>query len=168
MSTRSLGLSLWLISMVTGCGGSAGMHDDGGSPPPVVVPHNFQEIDSVILQKSCAGFSVCHSARGAAAANRLDLSADPYAALVGVAAVNAKAASENMARVQPCDPDRSLLVIKLELPTTATDPNAGYGVHMPQSSPSLAPAQVQAIRDWIARGAPRDESGTVAQGGCAR
>ena len=56
----------------------------------VVVPHNFDQINTEILQPSCAAFSVCHSTDGARDANMLDLKTDPYAALVGVLSDNAE------------------------------------------------------------------------------
>jgi len=130
-----------------------------------VVPHNFDQINSEILQPSCAAFSVCHSLDGARDANMLDLSSDPYAALVGVAAVNAKAAGEGRLRVKPCDSANSFLIIKLKLPMNE-DLNTGYGDYMPDTNPHLPPAQIQAISDWIDRGALKSESATVTGSTC--
>lgn len=127
----------------------------------VVVPHNFDQINTEILGPSCAAFSVCHSPEGASQANGLDLKTDPYKALVGAAATNQMAKGEGKLRVKPCDSADSFLAIKLKLPLTNTDPKAGYGAYMPQSSGHLPDAQVQAISDWIDRGALESEPATV-------
>jgi hypothetical protein len=136
----------------------------------VVVPHNFDQIYSEILAPSCAGFSVCHSAAGAPTlANKLNLAMmnldntpnDPYLALVGAMSVNTQALAEGKLRVKPCDSTNSFLTIKLTLPLTATDPMVGYGEYMPQGSGHLPDTQIQAIKDWIDRGALRTESATV-------
>jgi hypothetical protein len=56
-------------------------------------------------------------------------------------------------------------MIKLTLPVTQTDPKVGYGGHMPNSGPSLPKTELDAIHDWIARGAheiePAGVSGTT-------
>ena len=126
-----------------------------------LVPHNFDDINTQILQPSCAAFSVCHSVQGAHDANMLDLKTDPYAALVGVATVNMQAMGEGKVRVKPCDSANSFLTIKLTLPLTATDPNVGYGEYMPQGSGHLDDTSIQAIKDWIDRGALKNEPATV-------
>jgi len=126
----------------------------------VSVPHNFDEINTQILGPSCAAFSVCHSPEGARDANMLDLKTDPYKALVGVAAVNMKAASEGQLRVKPCDSAHSFMILKLNLPQNQ-DLTTGYGHYMPDTNPHLDPAIVQAISDWIDRGAIKSEPATV-------
>ncbi len=125
----------------------------------VVVPHNFDQINTMILQPSCAAFSVCHNAKVATQGN-LDLKTDPYAALVGVLSDNAKAKSEGKLRVKPCDSANSFLTIKLELPMNQ-DPTTGYGHYMPDTNPHLPTEQIKAITDWIDRGALRNEPATV-------
>jgi hypothetical protein len=134
----------------------------------VVVPHNFDQINSEILGPSCAAFSVCHSGAGARDANMLNLSMmnsdgtvnDPYAAIVGVAAVNMKAKGEGQLRVKPCDSAHSFFLFKLTLAANQ-DPNSGYGHYMPDTNPHLPSEQIQAISDWIDRGALRNEAATV-------
>jgi hypothetical protein len=155
-----LGLaSSLLIAAAGGCG-------DTTSTTPAdmtaaFVPHNFDDINTHILQPSCAAFSVCHSAEGARDANMLDLKTDPYTALVGVRAVNPQAMGEGKLRVKPCDSANSFLTIKLTLPLTDNDPNVGYGEYMPQGSGHLDDVSIQAIRDWIDRGALKNEPATV-------
>jgi hypothetical protein len=165
-----LGLPLSLL--VAGCGDTttSAPADMTASAP---VPHNFDQINAQILTPGCAGFSVCHSPEGARDANMLNLGAknldgtpnDPYVALVGVAAVNAKAHGEGKLRVKPCDSANSFLTIKLELPANE-DPVTGYGHYMPDTNPHLPAGQIQAIKDWIDRGALRDEPATVSGKTC--
>lgn len=126
----------------------------------VVVPHNFDQINSEILGPSCAAFSVCHSPEGQSQANHLDLKTDPYGALVGVLSENAKAKSEGMLRVKPCDSADSFMILKLTLPQNQ-DPMTGYGHYMPDTNPHLDPMLIQAISDWIDRGALKNEPATV-------
>jgi hypothetical protein len=131
----------------------------------VVVPHNFDQINTQILQPSCAAFSVCHSASGASMAGHLDLKTDPYGALVGKLSDNAKAKAQGLLRVKPCDSAHSFLTIKLELPQNL-DPKTDYGHYMPDSNPHLPSEQIQAIKDWIDRGALQNEPATVSGRQC--
>ncbi|MGZ6176601.1 MAG: hypothetical protein ACXWNB_12265 [Candidatus Binataceae bacterium] len=134
----------------------------------VVIPHNFDQINTEILGPSCAGFSVCHSGAGAHDANKLNLAAtnldgsanDPYTALVGALAQNAKAMGEGQLRVKPCDSAHSFLIFKLQLAQNQ-DLVTGYGHYMPDTNPHLPSEQIQAISDWIDRGALRSEPATV-------
>ncbi|HEX6837731.1 MAG TPA: hypothetical protein VF334_14215 [Polyangia bacterium] len=150
----------------TGCGDTTS--NTTADMSAVAVPHNFDQINSMVLQTSCAAFSVCHSADGAHDANMLNLASknqdgtpnDPYAALVGVAAVNMKAAGEGKLRVKPCDSANSFLIIKLKLAVNE-DLQTGYGHYMPDTNPHLDAAVIQSIADWIDRGALRNEAPTV-------
>jgi hypothetical protein len=154
-------LSLSLFAL--GCGDTT-----NGGPADmtaVVVPHNFDEINSQILQKSCANFSVCHSTSGQSMAGHLDLSQDPYTALVGKLSDNAKAKGQGLLRVKPCDSANSFLTIKLTLPMNL-DPTTDYGHYMPDTNPHLANEQIQAIKDWIDRGALKSEPATVTGHAC--
>jgi hypothetical protein len=131
----------------------------------VVVPHNFDQINSEILGPSCAAFSVCHSPEGARDANMLDLKTDPYKALVGVLSQNPKAMGEGTLRVKPCDSAHSFMIFKLQLATNQ-DPMTGYGHYMPDTNPHLPNEQIQAIADWIDRGALKSEPATVTGKSC--
>jgi hypothetical protein len=42
----------------------------------------------------------------------------------------------------------------------------GYGASMPKKNPHIDPLQLQAIKDWIARGAHRSEPETVSGNVC--
>ncbi len=131
----------------------------------VNVPHNFDQINSEILQPSCANFSVCHTPSYASQAGHLDLKTDPYAALVGVAADNMKAKGEGKLRVKPCDGANSFVILKLTMPQNQ-DPTTGYGNYMPSGNPHLPPEQIKAIQDWIDRGANKNEPATVTGNTC--
>ena len=162
-----------LVAAAAGCG------DDTTSNTPadmnaVAVPHNFDQINSQILQTSCAAFSVCHSAQASPkSVNYLILSPtnqdgtpnDPYTALVNAPAVNMKAMGEGRLRVKPCDSANSFLIIKLKLQQNQ-DLTTGYGAYMPSTNPHLDPAIIQAIADWIDRGALRNEPATVTGNTC--
>ncbi len=146
----------------------------------VAVPHNFEQINTLVLAPSCAGFSVCHSSSGQALANKLNLCSAPdraglstkicgdsgtleaaWRALYNQPAQNMMAKNEGLVLVKPCDPDNSFLVKKLELPESQIDPKVGYGGHMPTQSTPIPAPQRQAIRDWISRGAHLDEPADV-------
>ena len=160
---RAAGLLLG-AALAAGCAGVDGSSADG--PSNLAVARNFDQINSQVLQKNCT-FSVCH-AGAERAAGSLDLTADPYGALVSVASVNEQAASDGLERVKPCDPGKSFLLVKLELAPPGPDGIGVYGENMPKNNPSLPPEQIQAIADWIARGAKRDEPADVmgASGDC--
>jgi hypothetical protein len=179
-----------LVAIVgVGCG------DDVSPVDMTSVPSNFAQISAQILQPTCVS-SQCHSDLGASPGNSdlgflgnandlnlcdafnrgfmpMDLCGptktlhDAYAELVGVPAVNPMAHNMGLLRVKPCDPDNSFMIIKLLLPESATDPNVGYGEHMPNvAGVSLLPAQIQAIKDWISRGAHEDEPDSVSGAVC--
>jgi hypothetical protein len=172
MKIRSLALSL-ALSLV-GCGGSSGDKNDGGTAADLaaaVVPTNFATINSEILQPSCT-FSTCHSPTGARTSDKLNLQNDTsgagvtaYAALVGQSAINAKAAAQSLMLVKPCDAANSFLITKLKL-AGDTDPLTDYGARMPSGSPALPAADIQAIADWINRGALQDEPASVSGSTC--
>lgn len=155
------GLSLILGTL--GCGDTT--TNTGPDMTAVVVPHNFDEINTQILGPSCAAFSVCHSVAGANDAGHMDLKTDPYKALVGEMVDNAKAKGEGQVRVKPCDSAHSFLVFKLKLQTNE-DPMTGYGHYMPDTNPHLPNEQIQAIADWIDRGALKNEPATVTGHAC--
>jgi len=121
-----------------------------------LTPYSFDEIQASVLLPSCM-FGSCHSRSSAHGAGGLNLETDSYAQLMNVPADNGQAAAANMMRVAPCDPSGSFLVVKLELPESTDDPTVGYGAHMPERSGSLPAATLEAIRAWIARGAPQHE-----------
>ena len=144
-----MSLKLSLLALVPLAVASVGC---GGSPSG---PTTFTEIKTQVIMPSCAITSSCHTPVGAAGAGGLDLSADPYAALVGVPANNAKAKSEGKLRVKPGDAADSFMYIKLTL-TTAGDPTTTYGSPMPYNNPALPQEDIDGIKAWINAGAPNN------------
>jgi hypothetical protein len=120
---------------------------------PTDIQSTFTSIDQKVFQPVCTG---CHQASTAASFGHLDLSGDAYAQLVNVPALNEAATTPppGLLRVKPGDPDHSLLWLKLVTRSTQ-DPR--YGSGMPQDRPGTLCATVtDAVRAWIAGGAPRD------------
>ena len=112
------------------------------------VRSTFEAIQDHIFNESCISSS-CHSSAWAAAG----LSLEPdvaYEQLVGRVPQNAKAREEGMLLVRAGEPDKSFLMTKL------TGSGVGYGDRMPRSYSSLSGVAIDAIRAWIAAGAPRD------------
>lgn len=104
----------------------------------------FSEIQSGIFTQSCA-LSGCH--RGESAPKNLDLSEGAaYANLVKVPSEEVPA----LFRVDPENPDSSYLVIKLE-----GSPRM-EGAQMPLGGVPLDEDQIEAVRQWIAEGAPEN------------
>jgi hypothetical protein len=168
--------------IMVGALGGGGCDDTGtGTSEDLAtgVPHNFQQINTLILQPLCGNFSTCHSSDGKNDAGHLDLAgSDPgssfdtaYDALVGVPSYNMQAMTEGKLRVKPCDPDNSFMWIKLNLPVTQdlrspTGAVVGYGASMPKDNPHLPPEMLNAIHDWIARGAHQNEPDDVTGATC--
>lgn len=112
----------------------------GGEPNPSAT---FTRVQGEVFSVSCA-FAGCHA--GAAPQAGLDLSpAASYASTVRAPSTQ----RGELARIEPADPDRSYLVLKLR-------GDAGIlGSRMPLTG-SLTAAQVELVVDWVRRGAPRD------------
>ena len=111
-------------------------------------PTTFTAINAQILKPSCAAFSSCHSAAGAKQAGKLDLSVDPYTALVGAMCDNNKAKAEARLRVKPSDSANSFLYMKLVL----TGSKTGYGDPMPQSNLPLDAYLIEGVEDLDRQG----------------
>ena len=157
--------TLAMLLLTVGCGGVDAPEEMPDLAPVVV--HNFAQINATVLGPSCT-FSVCHSTRGSHDADKLDLSQDAFSALVNAPAQNKKALAENILRVKPCDPDHSFLITKLEMSPSNNDSDSDYGAHMPLKNPSLPQAQLQAVRDWVSRGAHLDEPEDVTGTTCTK
>jgi hypothetical protein len=162
------------------CAFDAGCNDSTPAPPAgndmavaAVVPTNFDSINSEVFQFSCT-FSTCHTKSNARNAGNLNLQNDPMtgpvaiAQLVGQLSDNLRAKSEGKLRVKPCDADNSFLITKLTLSGDTPNDATHYGARMPASSNMpLDPAVIQAIKDWINRGALQNEPATVSGSACA-
>lgn len=106
-------------------------------------PGSFAWIQTNVFDAICA--VTCHV--GAAAPKGLQLdAANAYALLVGVPSDEVP----TLNRVSPGAPDDSYIIVKI----SATDTRR-VGERMPRNGPPyLSDMQIQAIRDWIAAGAP--------------
>jgi hypothetical protein len=167
-----------LLFVSAGCGPTGNQPDmDMGSTDMAIVmtvPTNFASLNADVLQPSCT-FSTCHSPDGMSTANMLDLKDDvgtttpgskAYKALVNQPSVNKKALAMGLLRVKQCDATNSFLQIKISL-TKDLDKESDFGHHMPQvDGEFLTAAQIQAIKDWINRGALPDEPATVSGSTC--
>lgn len=113
---------------------------------PPVQP-TFTSLSQRIFQ-GCST-QACHG--GLTPRGNLSLEADKaYAALVGVQPDNEAARADGLMRVAPGEPDKSFLLVKLH-PIEKTS----YGAAMPVGG-RLTDAELEAVRQWIAKGAPHD------------
>jgi hypothetical protein len=135
-------------------------------------PSTFAAIQAVIFEAPVYGCtaSICHSAAAAATNGGLNLeSGQSYLSLLGPGGSGAQSEASLLKRVEPGEPDLSLLYLKL---LKNTDP-AGYaqihpvddiGAAMPNAGTPLTAAHLEAVRGWIRGGAPQDKvvEGTAA------
>jgi hypothetical protein len=119
-----------------------------GCPGDPVAP-NLSAIQERIFTPSCT-FSSCHSAAGHAGDLVLERG-QSRDMLVGQAASQEQAAREGLLRVVAANPDASFLLTKLRPGMPAK-----YGKHMPDDSGQLDSDQIDAIAEWIRRGANDD------------
>ena len=110
----------------------------------------YHDIQDYIFNRSCTA-SYCHAAPTNAGNLNLTSSVS-YQDLVGRVPQNLAAASAGMKRVDPGDPDNSFLLTKLAGPSTPAE-----GGRMPLGGGPLHSGKIDAIRKWIAAGAPRNE-----------
>lgn len=127
-----------------------------------VNPDWFRAIREEILQPSCAvGF--CHDPVSAPFSGDLDLSdAVAWQNLVGMVPANQPAATAGLLRVDPGNPQNSLLLRKVCVPahgdTLCPEPlPTAFGSRMPLVGPPLGRDDVELIRNWILAGAPDDQ-----------
>lgn len=152
--------ALLLLLLAPACGGK-GQETAAASPStcpiaaPVAAP-TFAGHILPALQLSCGSKAAsCHGTATPAGHVSYDTdatrTADAVRAdLVGVVPSNAPA---GMLRVAPYDVPHSWLVAKI----TQDSPGGAsgtYGARMPYGGPDVCTATVQAIEDWIDRGAP--------------
>jgi len=139
MKLVALGLAL----VAAACGGAAGDAPDAAPLEPT-----FASIEANILRPKCA--LPCHAAIEPPAG--LDLQTDPYAALVDVPAAGEMCAASGLDRVEPGDPQASLLYRKVLAKHDGVAPPCGEG--MPQGArPALSDEEIGVIEEWITTGA---------------
>ena len=109
----------------------------------------YHEIQDYIFDKSCAN-SACHASP--ANAGNLNLTYGlSYRDLVGRIPQNPAAAAAGMKLIDPGNPENSFLLTKL------IDPIPEQGVRMPFNAGTLHTGKIDAIRTWIAAGAPQEK-----------
>ena len=108
----------------------------------------YHDIQESIFDKSCAN-SVCHAAP-ANAGNLNLIYGRSYENLVGIVPQNPAAAAAGMKLVDPGNPENSFLLTKLIGPTAAEQ-----GARMPFGGGVLHTGKIEAVRTWIAAGAPQ-------------
>ena len=108
----------------------------------------YHDIQEYVFDKSCAN-SVCHAAP--ANAGNLNLTYGlSYEDLVGRLPQNPSAAAAGMKLVDPGNPENSFLLTKLMGPTAPEQ-----GARMPFGGGVLHGGKIDAVRAWIATGAPQ-------------
>ena len=109
----------------------------------------YHEIQDNIFDKSCAN-SACHAAPQNAA--NLNLTYEQsYQDLIDTVPRNTAAANAGMKLIDPGNPDNSFLLTKLMEPEAPE-----FGARMPYFMGPLHNGKIDAIRTWIAAGAPRE------------
>ena len=109
----------------------------------------YHDIQDDIFDKSCAN-SACHAAPSNAGNLNLTYGLS-YQDLVGRVPQNFAAASAGMKLVDPGNPENSFLLTKLIGPTVPAQ-----GSRMPLGGGPLHNGKIDAIRTWIAAGAPQE------------
>jgi outer membrane protein assembly factor BamB len=122
----------------------------GGSAAPGTNTASFSGIYKDLLAVRCAG-PVCHSSNMTGGSLNVTAGATASAVrttLISRPASGSECASSGLSLVEPGQPDKSLLYLKL----TATPP---CGSRMPPTGP-LTAAEIDRVRTWIANGAADD------------
>ncbi|MBV8520057.1 MAG: hypothetical protein JO197_21875 [Acidobacteria bacterium] len=134
---------LLVAVLLAGCGELATPTSPDAQEPPPNPAATFTRVQNEIFTPTCASIG-CHDRIGQQ--EGMILTADrSYDLIVG----HASTEIPSLLRVAPGDPANSYLYRKI----------TGSGItgdRMPQSLPPLSDAQIQLVRDWIRRGAPRD------------
>lgn len=108
----------------------------------------YHAIQEYIFDKSCAN-SACHAAPTNIAGLNLTYT-HSYEKIVGEVPENPAAAAAGMKLVDPGNPENSFLLTKLMSPIAQE-----HGTRMPLGSGVLHDGKIDAIRKWIAAGAPQ-------------
>ena len=108
----------------------------------------YHDIQEYVFDKSCAN-SVCHAAPANAGSLNLTYGLS-YEDLVGEVPQNPAAAAAGMLLVDPGNPENSFLLAKLMEPAAPE-----LGSRMPFGGGVLHNGKIEAVRKWIAAGAPQ-------------
>jgi hypothetical protein len=141
-------------------GGDAGGVSDADAVDSYVYRSYAPTYDAVwneVLHYNCAT-EFCH---GGGVADYLELTSEArgYASLVDAMATGPMCAPTGLKRVDPFQPETSLLYLKI------TSPPCGSKMPIVYGGPSgLAAGDIDQIRQWIACGAPDGDGGCAADG----
>lgn len=136
--------------------------------PCTGVTSTFQQIQEHIFDRKCSNLASCHGS----VEPTHDLCLKPscgarsaYTDLVNATPHNFPAANDGLKRVDPNNPDNSLLYRKVLGGSQLDSPNFGsgaYGLRMPlhnpasdRARPRLTSGEIRLLRDWILSGAPQ-------------
>ena len=132
--------------------------NNGTTATPAVKKDSWTMIQENILTPSCAT-SGCHASTADATYSQHTLlltAAVSYENLVSKTAKNPAANSDGLMRVKPGDYANSLLYLKTDCQAGA---NASkYGASMPLGGQNLTTGQIDFIKQWIIKGAPKTGS----------
>ena len=151
-----------LVLLASACGDGAPALSPGPQPeqPPASDPgepscdgepytSTFEALQDVVFSRRGCTADACH---GSAAAGALDLRSEGlYERLLEHRAVGV-----DMNLVTPGDRTRSYLWLKLAAKTLPNDGIAIAGTPMPSGLPAISEAELEAMRQWIYAGAPKD------------
>ncbi len=150
---KSLALALPLTLLVAACGDTpatdGGPDDMGGGIQP-----NIASIQTALFTSGCALSRSCHNAEGHKAGLVLT-DGMSCANLVGVPATTPGALAQGLNRVEPGDPMKSFMYLKLTAPGEDLGDFMGMdlGERMPDGSPPVDASTIAAIKAWIEAGA---------------
>lgn len=137
----------------------------------------FQQIQEQVFDRKCSNVSACHNPGPPNLCLRTSCGAQSaYTDLVDHFVTNVAAAGDGLKRVDPFNPQNSLLVHKInggvQLNSVAHTIGA-YGLRMPYTNPAigkirpkLTHSEIQLITDWITAGAPMTGFVSNAVGAC--
>jgi hypothetical protein len=145
-----------LVAALCACGDARPILSSPASVCPAGIQPTLSSLDQKLFKVTC---TLCHSGATAQSSGGLDFSVDnTFAQLVNVTAQNSQALAGSrpagLLRVKPGDPDNSLLYQKVLIGGV---PSPQFGEGMPLNAPgSVCQETRDAIRGWIAAGAPND------------
>jgi outer membrane protein assembly factor BamB len=133
--------------------GTGGVMMPSGGMQATAAPTWSAIYSEIVVAGGCTGSSMCHGGDVSVGSLSLQTKAGALAALLNVKAMGSNLTpggtnckDVDIARVVPGDPDKSLLVKKLE----GTQP---CGDSMPPGGLKLKDAQLKQVRDWVQMGA---------------
>ena len=147
-----------LAVFMPSCNKNASTSSSPGTTTTTTTKDSWTIIQEKILTPSCAT-SGCHASTGDATFSQHNLvlsAAVAYDNLINVVSKNAAANTAGMLRVKAGDYANSLLYQKTDCHAT---PGSGkYGATMPLGGPNLTLGQIEFIKQWIIKGAPKTGS----------